>query len=41
MHTETNEHGDGEILEEFQKGYMLGDRVVRTAKVNVAVPKKE
>ena len=27
---------DGAVLEEFQKGYYLGDRVVRTAKVKVA-----
>lgn len=27
---------DGMILEVFQKGYMLGDRVVRTAKVKVS-----
>ena len=27
---------DGTILEVFQKGYMLGDRVVRTAKVKVS-----
>ena len=27
---------EGTIIEEFQKGYLLGDRVVRTAKVKVA-----
>ena len=27
---------EGTILEEFQKGYFIGDRVVRTAKVKVA-----
>ncbi len=27
---------EGTVLEEFQKGYYLGDRVVRTAKVKVA-----
>ncbi len=27
---------DGMVLEVFQKGYMLGDRVVRTAKVKVS-----
>lgn len=27
---------DGIVLEEFQKGYLLGDRVARTAKVKVA-----
>lgn len=30
------EHEDGVIVEEFQKGYVLGERVVRTAKVKVA-----
>ena len=35
MQEESNEHEDGTILEEFQKGYYLGDRVVRTAKVKV------
>ena len=33
---ETTEHEDGIVLEEFQKGYFLGERVVRTAKVKVA-----
>jgi len=39
MQEETEEHDDQTIVEEFQKGYMLGDRVVRTAKVKVAVRK--
>ena len=30
---------EGTIIEEFQKGYLLGDRVVRTAKVKVAKSK--
>ncbi len=30
---------DGRVVEEFQKGYLLGDRVIRTAKVKVAVHK--
>ncbi len=32
---------EGTILEEFQKGYFIGDRVVRTAKVKVAKRKTE
>lgn len=36
MQIESNEHEDGTIVEEFQKGYALGERVVRTAKVKVA-----
>ena len=36
MQVETNEHPDGTVVEEFQKGYTLGGRVVRTAKVKVA-----
>ena len=33
---ETNEAPDGQVMEEFQKGYTLAGRVVRTAKVKVA-----
>lgn len=36
MQEESQEQEDGTIVEEFQKGYWLGDRVVRTAKVKVA-----
>lgn len=36
MQAESKEHEDGAIIEEFQRGYRLGDRVVRTAKVKVA-----
>jgi molecular chaperone GrpE len=36
MQAESQEHDDGTIIEEFQRGYKLGDRVVRTAKVKVA-----
>lgn len=39
MQTESQEHGDGEVVEELQKGYKLGDRVIRTAKVRVAKKK--
>jgi molecular chaperone GrpE len=33
---DSDEHEDQTVLEVFQKGYMLGDRVVRTAKVKVS-----
>ena len=33
---ERNDVEDGTVTEEFQKGYLLGERVVRTAKVKVA-----
>ena len=36
MQEETDKAEEGVVLEEFQKGYFLGDRVVRTAKVKVA-----
>ena len=36
LQTESEEHEDGTIVEEFQRGYWLSDRVVRTAKVKVA-----
>ena len=39
MQAESSEHPDGIVIEEFQKGYRIGDRVVRTAKVKVAVNK--
>jgi molecular chaperone GrpE len=38
---ETDEVEDGCILEEFQPGYMLNDRVIRPAMVKVAKGKKE
>jgi len=37
MQEETSEHADGTVIETFQKGYYLHDKVVRTAKVKVAV----
>jgi len=40
MQVESDAHEDGTVVEEFQKGYMLGDRVVRTAKVKVAANNK-
>jgi molecular chaperone GrpE len=36
MQAETTEFPDGVVMEEFEKGYTLGGRVVRTAKVKVA-----
>ena len=36
MQEETKEMDDGMVMEEFQKGYRLGERVIRTAKVKVA-----
>ena len=39
MQEETDESEDGMILEEFQKGYRLSEKVVRTAKVKVAKSK--
>ncbi|MFA5088148.1 MAG: nucleotide exchange factor GrpE [Candidatus Omnitrophota bacterium] len=36
---ETDQVEDGVVMEEYQKGYYLGDRVIRTAKVKVAKKK--
>ncbi|MBF0619865.1 MAG: nucleotide exchange factor GrpE [Candidatus Omnitrophica bacterium] len=36
MAVESNDHEDGTVLEVFQKGYMLGPRVVRAVKVKVS-----
>ena len=36
MHIEDEEKGEGEIIEVFQKGYKLGDKVIRHAAVKVA-----
>ena len=33
---ESNEHRDGEVIEELRKGYMIGDRLLRPAMVKVA-----
>jgi len=40
MQEESDELEDGIVIEEFQKGYSLGERVVRTAKVKVATKKQ-
>ena len=36
MHVEDAEKGDNEIVEVFQKGFMLGEKVIRFAMVKVA-----
>lgn len=36
MQEESDGHEEGIVLDEFQKGYTLGDRVIRTSKVKVA-----
>ena len=36
MHTESDEHDEGVIVEEFQKGFILGDKVIRFSLVKVA-----
>ena len=39
MLSESDEAEEGTVLQEFQKGYLMGDRVIRTAKVKVAKKK--
>lgn len=36
MHVEDEEHGEGEIVEVLQTGYLFGDKVIRYAMVKVA-----
>jgi molecular chaperone GrpE len=36
MHIEDEQYGDNEIVQVLQKGYRIGDRVVRYAMVQVA-----
>ena len=36
MHVEDDSVGENVVVEEFQKGYMLGDRVIRHSMVKVA-----
>ncbi len=36
MHVEDAEHGENEIVEEFQKGFRIGDKVIRFSMVKVA-----
>lgn len=40
LQVETDEHPENTIVEEFQKGYCLNDRVLRAAKVKVAKAKE-
>ncbi|MBP9854879.1 MAG: nucleotide exchange factor GrpE [Candidatus Omnitrophica bacterium] len=39
LQEENDEHEDGTVLEEFQKGYRLGEKVIRTVKVKVSTKK--
>ena len=41
MQEETDQAEEGTILDEFQKGYMLGDKVIRTNKVKIAKQKQD
>jgi len=41
MQVETDEFSEDTVIEELQKGYMLEDRVIRTAKVKVAKKKNK
>ena len=36
MHTEDETKGEGEIVQEFQKGFLMGERVIRFSMVQVA-----
>jgi len=36
IHEESTEHPDGEVIQELQRGYMLGERLLRPAMVKVA-----
>jgi molecular chaperone GrpE len=36
MHIEDDCYGANEVVEEFEKGFMLGDRVIRFSAVKVA-----
>ncbi len=41
MQVETTEHEPGMVVEEFQKGYFLNDRIIRPAMVTVAKPPRD
>jgi molecular chaperone GrpE len=41
MQMESDQQDDGTVVEEFQKGYYLADKVVRTAKVKVSISPRE
>jgi molecular chaperone GrpE len=36
FHEASSEHREGEVIEELQRGYMIGDRLLRPAMVKVA-----
>jgi len=36
MHIDSPDHGEGEIVQEFQKGFKMGERVIRFSMVQVA-----
>jgi molecular chaperone GrpE len=36
VHEVSEGHRDGEVIEEFRRGYMVGDRLLRAAMVKVA-----
>ena len=36
IHEDSTEHREGEVMQELQRGYMLGDRLLRPAMVKVA-----
>jgi molecular chaperone GrpE len=38
IHEASAEHRDGEVMQELQRGYLLGDRLLRPAMVKVAKP---
>jgi len=40
LQAETDEVEEGTVMEEFQKGYLLGGKVLRTAKVKIAKKKE-
>ncbi|MDD5747222.1 MAG: nucleotide exchange factor GrpE [Candidatus Omnitrophica bacterium] len=40
LQVESDEYPENTVVEELQKGYLLNDRVIRTAKVKVAKPKE-
>jgi len=41
MREPTSEHPEGVIIEEFVRGYQLGERVLRHAMVKVAAPPED
>jgi molecular chaperone GrpE len=38
IHEASADHREGEVMDELQRGYMLGDRLVRPSMVKVAKP---